>query len=165
MNGLLSICMKVFPAVLSIVLLGIFSYLAYGFDQWVGMMAYTLPYLIFCLIAAAVIGAAWIPLLNKRAYVAGLVAFAALSVHLLLPPPSERILRSALMQMPAGTSADSIEGIVQEAYKGSPYSLPEITRETNRIHVSLIHQEPGNCTSLTIHLKDGRVVGSEYVPD
>ena len=157
--------LKIIPAALSVVLLSLVTYLAYGFDQWIGMMAYTWAYLLFCVIAAIVIGAAWMPLLNKRAGIAALVAFATLAVHLVMPPPSERILRSALFEMPVGTSAQSIQGIVQKQYDGSQYKMPQISRDEERIYVSLINQEPGNCTGLTIHLRDEKVIRTEYMAD
>ena len=157
--------MKALPAFLSTGLLALLVYLAYMMDQWVGVMAFTWPYLLFCLISAAVIGGAWIPWLGKRAYLAGLVAFALLSVHMLMPPPSERILRSASLKLVPGTHEEAIQGILAEEYDGTAYSMPEITREADRVHVSLIYHEPGNCTALVLHLEDGKVVGSEYMPD
>ena len=126
---------RAIPAILSTVSFGMVLYLAYMMDQWVGVMAFTLPYLLFCLIGAAVTAGCWIPLLKKRAYVVALVAFALLAVNLLLPPPSERILRSASLRIPLGSSADSVESVVTAEYQGSRYRLPTITREPERIFV------------------------------
>ena len=157
--------MRAIPALLSTASFGMILYLAYMMDQWVGVMAFTWQYLVFCLVVAMIVGATWIPLLNKLACIAVVVAFALLAVNLLLPPPSERILRSASIRLAPGDSAESIHQVLQEAYDGSDYGLPTITEEPDRIFVSLISQEPGNCTALIIHLKDDMMVSSEYLAD
>ena len=157
--------MRAIPALLSTASFGMILYLAYMMDQWVGVMAFTLPYLLFCLVAAAITAGCWIPLLNKRAYVVALVAFSLLAVNLLLPPPSERILRSASLRLVPGTDADTIQQVLKEEYDGSAYSMPSITEEPDRVFVSLLNHEPGNCTALIIHLEEGVVVGCEYSAD
>jgi len=54
---------------------------------------------------------------------------------------------------------------VKEAYDGSGYVLPRITREDARIYVSLLSQQSGNCTALILRTKDGVVVSGEYSAD
>ena len=157
--------MKILLAVLSAILLAILDIFAYGLDQWLGIMALTYPYLLFCAIIALLYWAMWIPILRKRALVVGLAVFAILSVNLLLPPPSERILRSVLLRIPSGTRSDAIEEIVRHEYDGSGYVLPQITKENNRVHVSLLSQQSGNCTALIIRTHDGIIVSSEYSAD
>lgn len=156
---------KTVLAILSVILLAILGYFAYGLDQWLGVVAFTYRYLLFCAISALLFWAAWLPVLRKRAFVVGLAVFAILSAHFLLPPPSERILRSVLLRIPPGTNADSIETIVQEEYEGSGYVLPQITREDTRIHVSLVSQRSGNCTALIIKTEEGVVISNEYSAD
>jgi hypothetical protein len=70
-----------------------------------------------------------------------------------------------LLKIQPGASADSIETIVKEAYDGSGYVLPRITREDARIYVSLLSQQSGNCTALILRTKDGVVVSGEYSAD
>ena len=157
--------MKTILAVLSAILLAVLGFFAYGLDQWLGIVAFTYPYLLFCATTALLFWLAWIPILKKRAFLVGLSVFAILSVKFLLPPPSERILRSVLLKIQPGASADSIETIVKEAYDGSGYVLPRITREDARIYVSLLSQQSGNCTALILRTKDGVVVSGEYSAD
>ncbi|MGA0845523.1 MAG: hypothetical protein ACO3RV_03210 [Luteolibacter sp.] len=157
--------MKTLSAVLSTILMALVAYLAWSLDQWVGIVAYTVPYLLFCAIAALFFWAAWYPMLKKRAVLVGFSAFAILAANFVLPPPSERILRSVLLKLPPGTDAQSIESIVGEEYERSGYTLPRITREDSRIHVSLMSQQLGNCTSLLIQTDNGVVVNSKYSAD
>ncbi len=157
--------MKNILAILSVILLAILGYFAYGLDQWLGIVAFTYPYLLFCAISGLLFWGAWFPILKKRASLVGLAVFAILTANFLLPPPSERILRSVLLRLPPGTSSDSIERIVEEEYDGSGYVLPQITRDDTRIHVSLLSQRSGNCTALIIKTDDGVVVSSEYSAD
>ena len=157
--------MKTVLAILSVIMLAILGYFAYGLDQWLGIVAFTYPYLLFCAISALLFWVAWFPILRKRSAVVGLAVFAILSANFLLPPPSERILRSVLLRLPPGTTSDSIEEIVAEEYDGSGYVLPRITREDTRVHVSLLSQQSRNCTALILRTKDGAVVSSEYSAD
>src|SRR5210317_2074698 len=92
--------MKTLLAVISAILLAILSYFAYMFDQWLGIVAFTFPYLLFCTITALLFWAAWFPILRKPALVVGLAVFCILAANFLLPPPSERILRSVLLKLP-----------------------------------------------------------------
>ena len=157
--------MKILLTIISIALLGMLSYLVWGFDQWLGIVAYTLPYLLFCVATGLLFWGAWLPVLQKRAVIVGSLVFAMLAVNFVLPPPSERILRSVLLRVTPGTNVDAVEGIVEDAYDGSSYKLPQITHEPDRIHVSLLSQEAGNCTALIIHTNDGVVVSSSYSAD
>ena len=157
--------MKILPAVLSVTLFILIAFLTYAMDQWLGVAAFTMPYLLFCMLIALIVGAAWMPLLEKRACVAALAAFCLLSLVAFLNQPAERVLRSAMIRMPARTNADLIEGIVARQYEGTGYTMPQITREAERVDVSLANQEPGNSTGLIIHIKNGKVTGSVFVPD
>lgn len=152
-------------AVLSAILLTILGFLAYRLDQWLGIVAFTYPYLLFCAIVALLYWAAWVPILKKHAFVVGFAVFAILSANFLLPPPSERLLRSVLLRIPPGTNSDSIDKIVEEEYDGSGYVLPKNTREDTRVYVSLLSQRSGNCTALIINTEEGVVVRSEYSAD
>lgn len=157
--------MKILLTTLSVILLAVLCFFAYGLDQWLGIVACTWPYLLFCTISALLFWGAWFPILRKHSLVVGLAVFSILSANFLLPPPSERILRSVLLKIHPGTSSDSIQAIVEQEYEGSGYPLPRITREDSRIHVSLLSQEPGNCTALILNTKDGAVISSEYSAD
>ena len=157
--------MKTLLAVLSALLLAFIGYFAYRLDQWVGIVAFTYPYLFFCTVVGLLYWGAWFPCLKKRAFVIGLAAFSILSINFLLPAPSERILRTVMMRLPPGTSSDTIEEIVEEAYDGSGYVFPQIIRGNTSVRVSLLSQRSGNCTALIINTKDGVVVSSAYSQD
>jgi len=157
--------MKTVLAILSVILLAILGCFAYGLDQWLGIVAFTYPYLLFCAVAALLYWAAWFPILKKRAFVVGLAVFAIFSANFLLPPPSERLLRSVLLRIPQGASSDSIAKIVEEEYEDSGYVPPQITKEDTRIYVSLLSQQDGNCTAIIFNTKDGIVVSGAYSAD
>ncbi len=157
--------MKTLFAVLSAILLAIIAFFAYAFDQWLGIVALTYTYLLYCAIVALFYWAAWYPSLKKHAILVGLVVFAILSTNFLLPSPSERLLRAALLRIPPGTDAESIERIVKDEYDGSGYVLPRITRDDTRVHVSLLSQEAGNCTAIIFDIKDGIVVDRRFSAD
>ena len=146
-------------------LLAVLAYFAYALDQWLGIVAFTYPYLIFCMIAALLFWAAWFPILKKRAIVVGLAVFAVLAANFLLPPPSERLLRSVLLKIPPGTKVDSIEKFAKGEYDGSGYILPSIAREDSRVHVSLLSQQSGNCTALIFTAENGVVISGEFSAD
>lgn len=158
--------MKLLFAVLSAILLAILGYLAYELDQWLGVVAFTLPYLTFCAITGLLYWAAWFRILRRGAILVGLAVCAILSANFLLPPPSERILRSVLLRLPPGTSSGSIQKVVAEEYEGTGYALPQITIEATRVHItSLSSQRSGNCTALILQIKDDVVVSAEYSED
>ncbi len=157
--------MKTIFAVLSALLLAIIAFFAYVFDQWLGVVAFTYPYLFFCAIVGLLYWAAWYLILKKRAMCVGLAAFALLALNFLLPPPSERILRSALLRIPQGTSVEFIERIVKDEYNGSGYALPQITKDDTRVHVSLLSRQAGNCTAIIFKIEDGIVVDRWFVAD
>lgn len=157
--------MKAFLIILMTVLVAIVAWLAYCLDQWLGIVAFTYQYLLFSAVAAMVFYALWFMSVRKHAILVGVAVFAILAANLLLPPPSERILRSVLLQVPAGTDAEAIERIVKEEYDGSGYVFPRITREDGRVAVSLLSQQSGNCTAIIFQTEDGMVVDSEFMAD
>lgn len=157
--------MRVLTATLLAVPLAILADFVYGLDQWLGVIAFTYWYLLFCAMVALLYWSVWFMTLKKYATLVGSAAFAVLAAVLLLPPPSERILMSALLRVPPGTDSDAIERIVEEEYGGSGYALPRITKEDARVYVSLLSQEAGNCTTLIFKIEDGIVVSGEYIPD
>jgi len=157
--------MKTLLAILSILVVGIVAFFAYALDQWLGIAAFTGRYIAFSAMLALLVAASWLAFLKKGAIGIAFTVFAILAGIILLPPPSERILRTALLRIPAGTHASEIERIVKEEYEGSGYALPGITEEPNRIHISLLSQEPGNCTAITFETKDGVVVSGHFMAD
>ena len=148
-------------------------------DAMLGVAAFTYGYLVFCLVAALVLGAGWLACFRKHALLVGLGVFSLLAINLFLPPSSERLLRSAMLKLPPGTDADAIESIVMQEYKGSAFGLPRITkervnvsmqpdepaRELEQIHFSLSSQQPGNATSISFLIENGVVVKSYFAPD
>jgi hypothetical protein len=143
--------------------------LIYLLDHALGLVAYTAYFLSFCAVVALVFGAVWFASIRKYSLLAGLVALAAVASHVVLPPPSERLLRAAMLSVPLGADVDTIETAVQESYQGSRYALPQITTDVtggmDRVHVSLLSQERGNCTAIVFLVKDGRVVNRFFSPD
>ncbi len=131
-----------------------------------GVVAFTYRYLLFCVMAALLFYGVWATSIKKKQAVwVGGVVFGVLAANFVLPAPSERILRAAWLRIPVGTPAEAIVRIVKAAYDGSGYVLPRITEEENRIHVSLLSQQAGNCTALIFKTSDGVVVESEYMVD
>jgi hypothetical protein len=157
--------MKTLLAVLSTILLAVLASFAYGLDQWLGIVAFTYRYLLFCAIVALLFWMTWFPVLKKRAFIVGLAVFAIFSANFLLPPPSERLLRKVLLRIPPGSHSDSIGKIVEEEYSGTGNVLPQITKEDTRVHVSLLSQQDGNCTAIIFNTKDGIIVSGEYSAD
>jgi hypothetical protein len=142
---------------------------AYVADQLFGVVAFTYGYLAFCLLAALAFGGVWHACFRKSAPVFVLVVFVVLAANLLLPPPSERLLRSAMLKAPPGTDAAAIVDIVRQQYEGSPYAMPWIHEDQaggfDRIHVSLLSQKARTCTSVIFLVENGRVSRSIYSPD
>ncbi len=158
--------MKTFLVVLLTGLLAFVVWFVYGLDQWMGVVAFTYRYLLFCVMAALLFYGVWATSIKKQQAIwVGVVVFGVLAANFVLPAPSERILRAAWLRIPVGTPADAIERVVTEAYDGSGFVLPRITEEENRIHVSLMSQQAGNCTAIIFKTRDGVVVESEYSPD
>ena len=144
-------------------------YVAYVADQILGVVAYTYAYLAFCLLTALFFGVAWRACLGKFGSLFALVVFGALAVNLVLPPPSDRILRTVMLKAPPGTEASAIADIVKQQYEGSPYEMPWIYKDRaggyDRVHVSLLTQKAKNCTSVIFLLVDGRVSQTFFNPD
>lgn len=161
--------MKSVAAALLLTAFGFLALNALAFDCWLGLVAYKTYYLAFCVFAALAFAMAWRVSVQRGAWLAGGLAFGTLASLLILPAPSERLLRQAFLSIPVGAEADTIETTVRRAYQGSGYPLPEITRECwqdmERTHISLISQEPGNCTAIVFLAKDGRVVHRFFSAD
>ena len=142
---------------------------AYVADQVLGIVAYTYGYLAFSLLAALLVGGVWRACFRKSATVIALVVFGILVANFLLPPPSERLLRSAMLEAPPGTDASVIVDIVRQQYKDSPYAMPWIHEDQgggyDRVHVSLLSQKAKNCTSVIFLVENGRVSRSIFSPD
>lgn len=154
------------PLVLLVSLVALVAYIA---DQMYGVVAITYAYLAFCLIAALVFGAVWRACFPKSAPAFALIVFALLAANFLLPPPSERLLRSAMLKAKPGTDASAISDIVKQQYEGSSYGMPWIHEDEaggfDRIHVSLVNQKPRNATSVIFLIENGKVSRSIFSPD
>lgn len=150
---------------LTVGLIAILLYLVYGIDNWLGILAFTYQYLAFCVLIAGAVAAAWLAKSRRLALTAGLIAFALLVSPYLLRESSSRILRRVLSEVKVGTPADEVERIVTKAYMDSGYAMPRITRTDSRIHVSLLSQEPGDCTAAIFYLDDGLVIRDEFSAD
>lgn len=161
--------MKKFLIILFVLLVGLVAYSAYVADQWLGVVAFTYRYLLFCIIGSVVLGAIWFGVFKKHTLLVGLGVFSLLAANYFLSPPSERLLRSAMLKIPPGTDADAIETIVKQEYQNSPYVLPRISEDRaagfERVHVSLLSQEAGNCTAILFLVEDGVVVRSMFSRD
>ena len=157
--------MKILTVVLLTILLAIVACLAYAFDQWLGIVAFTYRYLFFCALVGLLYWAMWFMVFKKYATLVGLGVFAILAANFLLPAPSERILRSALLRIQLGADSDAIERIVKEEYDGSGYVLPRITKEGASVHVSLLSQQAGNCTAILFNTEGGVVVRRYFSAD
>ncbi len=76
---------------IAFVLLVVFmAYSAYVADQWLGVVAFTYRYLLFCVIASLVLGAAWFAGFRKHALPVGLGIFCLLAANIFMPPPMRR---------------------------------------------------------------------------
>jgi hypothetical protein len=154
------------PLLLLVTLVAVVAFIA---DQMFGVVAFTYGYLAFCVLAALVFGGAWHACFPKSAPAFALVVFAILAANFLLPPPSERLLRSAMLKAAPGTDASAIVDIVKQQYEGSPYAMPWIHEDKaggfDRVHVSLLSQKPGNCTSVIFLIENGKVSRSIFSPD
>lgn len=154
------------PFVLSLALIAFAAYVA---DQMFGVVAFSFGYLVFCLLAAVALGGIWHACFKKAGLVASLVVFGVLATNFYLPPPSERLLRSAMLNAPPGTEASKILGIVKQQYEGSTYAMPWIHEDRaggfDRVHVSLLSQEAQSCTSAIFLVENGRVSRSIFSPD
>ncbi|MCU0749791.1 MAG: hypothetical protein MUF13_09635 [Akkermansiaceae bacterium] len=161
--------MKMMFSIPLILLIALVAFVAYIADQMYGVVAFTYGYLAFCLLVALAFGAAWRACFPKSAPAFALIVFALLAANFLLPPPSERLLRSAMLKAKPGTDASAIAEIVKQQYENSPYGMPWIHEDEaggfDRIHVSLVHQKPGNATSVIFLIENGKVSRSIFSPD
>ncbi len=142
---------------------------AYVADQLFGVVAFTFGYFVFCLLAGVAFGGAWHVCFQRSGLVIALVVFGVFATNFFLPPPSERLLRSAMLKAPPGSDASAILGIVKQQYEGSRYEMPWIHEDRaggfDRIHVSLLSQKAKSCTSAIFLVENGRVSRSIFSPD
>lgn len=152
-----------------VLLLALVAFAAYVADQMFGVVAFTFGYLVFCLLAAAAFGGTCQACFKKSGLVSALVVFGVLATNFFLPPPSERLLRSAMLEAPPGTDATAIVDIVKQKYENSSYAMPQISEDRSggfdRIHVSLLSQKARSCTSAIFLVENGRVSRSIFSPD
>lgn len=161
--------MKKLSSIPLVFLAALVALAAYMADQLLGVVAYTYGYLTFCLIAALAFGGVWRACQGTFGSVFALVVFGVLAANRVLPPPSERLLRSVMLKAPTGADASTIIEIVKEQYGGSPYAMPWIHEDRaggfDRVHVSLLPQKARSCTSVIFLVKNGRVSRSIFSPD
>lgn len=162
-----------------ILLVAITAYFAYVADCWFGVVAFTYGYLLFCFVTSLSLGALWFAFFKKHALLVSGVVFSLFAANYFLPPPSERLLRSALLKIPLGSDGDRIETIVRQEYEGSGYVIPRIskeqinvlmkpdepTRQVDRVHFSLLSQDRSNVTAISFLIEDGVVVKRSFSPD
>ena len=164
-----SLGMKMLFSIPLLLLVTLVVFVAFVADQMFGVVAFTYGYLAFCVLAALAFGGAWHACFPKSAPAFALVVFGILAANFLLPPPSERLLRSAMLKAAPGTDASAIADIVKQRYEGSPYAVPRIHEDKaggfDRVHVSLLSQDPGNCTSVIFLIENGKVSRSIFSPD
>jgi hypothetical protein len=164
-----SLRLKLLFSIPLVLLVTLVAFVAYIADQMLGVVAFTYGYLAFCLLAALAFGGAWHTCLPKSAPICALVVFGILVVNFLLPAPSERLLRFAMLKAPPGTNASAIVDIVKQQYEGSHYAMPQIYEDKgggfDRVHVSLLSQRPSNCTAVIFLIENGKVSESFFSPD
>jgi hypothetical protein len=153
-----------------LVLLAAFvAFAAYLADHTLGVVAFTYGYLAFCLLAALVFGGVWQACYTKSGWACALAVFSVLAANFFLPPPSERLLRSAMLKATPGTDATVIVDIVKQQYEDSPYAMPIISEDRaggfDRVRVSLMSQKARSCTSVIFLVENGRVSRSSFSPD
>lgn len=161
--------MRTWFAIPPVLLVVVVAFAAYAADQMFGVVAFTYGYLAFCLLAAVFFGGVWHACFRKSAWAFALLVFGILGVNFFLSPPSERLLRSAMLKVTPGTDASAIVEIVKQQYEGSPYAVPWIHEDQaggfDRVHVSLLSQEARSCTSAIFLVENGRVSRSIFSPD
>lgn len=164
-----SLRMKTMFSIPLVLLVSLVAFVAYIADQMFGVVAFTYGYLAFCLLAALAFGLAWRACFPKSAPAFALIVFAILGANFLLPPPSERLLRTAMLKAKPGTDASAIVDIVKQQYEGSPYEMPRISEDKSggfdRIHVSLLPQKERSCTSIIFLIENGKVSRGIFSPD
>lgn len=161
MKKLLSIPIVLFAAFV--------AFAAYVADQLFGVVAFTYGYLMFCILTGFAFGGVWHVCFRKSGAAFGVGVFGILAANLLLAPPSERLLRSAMLEAPPGTDASAIVEIVKQQYENSAYAMPWIHEDRaggfDRIHVSLLSQKAKSCTSVIFLVENGQVSRSIFSPD
>ena len=161
--------MRKLLSVVLVLLVALVAFAAYVADQLLGVVAFSYGYLAFCLLASLAFGGAWHAWIGKSGSVFALVVFGVLAANFLLPPPSERLLRAAMLKAPPGTDASAIVDIVKEQYEDSPYAMPIVSEDRaggfDRVHVSLLSQKARSCTSVIFLIEDGRVSRRIFSPD
>ena len=164
-----SLRMKMLFLVPLVLLVALVASAAHVADQMFGVVAFTYRYLAFCLLAALAFGGVWHACFKKCGSAFALVVFAILAANFFLPPPSERLLRSAMLQAAPGTDASTIVDIVKQQYEDSPYAMPWIHEDQaggfDRVHVSLLPQKAKSCTSVIFLIENGRVSRGIFSPD
>lgn len=165
-NGVMSVVKLLTFALLGLCV-GVMLLVIYALDDWLGLLAYKTHYLAFCgLFSLAVF--AIVRLAARRQAVpvaAGLIALALLITPYLIGTPSSRILRAVLIDVQPGMVDEYVEALVVSAYQDSGYAMPIITRETDRMLVSLQSQRVGDVTSAIFLLDNGVVVSDSFSPD
>lgn len=161
--------MRKFLSIPFVISLALVAFSAYVADQLFGVVAFTFGYLVFCLLAAVAFGGTWHACFKNSGLAAAFVVFGVLAMNFFLPPPSERLLRSAMIKASPGTAASAIPDIVKQQYEGSPYEMPWIHEDRSggydRIHVSLLSQKAKSCTAAIFLVENGRVSRTIYSAD
>ena len=161
--------MKLWVFIPLILLVSLIAFVAYIADQMFGVVAFTFGYFTFCLLTALAFGAVCYVSFRKSAPVVVLLVFVILGANFVLPPPSERLLRSAMLKVTPGTDASAIRGIVKQQYEGSPYAMPHIKEDEaggfDRVHVSLLSQAQRSSTSVIFLIENGKVSRSIFSAD
>lgn len=164
-----SLGMKMSFSIPIVLLVALIAFVAYIADRVYGVVAFRYGYFSFCVVAALAFGAAWRACFPKSGAAFALGVFAILAANFLIPAPSERLLRSAMLKASPGTDASAIADIVRQQYEGSPYAMPRIYADTaggfDRVNVSLLSQKERNCTSVCFLIENGKVTRSYFHPD
>ena len=171
--------MNLFLRVLFVLVVAVVAFCAFVADSTRGVVAFTHGYLFFCLVSALVLGAAWFACFGKQAPLVGCLVFGLLAAALVLPAPSARLLRSAMLKLPPDTDAGAIEAVVKQEYAGSAYAIPRMSRkranismepgeparQLERIHFSLSSHDPSDSTSISFIIEDGAVLQGSFAAD
>lgn len=160
---------KAFAAIVLTFAFLFLMFFVWGFDQAFGILAYRFHYMVFATVVLTSVTALWHLAIGHFTGVAAIAVAFILALPHLLPAPSERLLVSALRQVEIGADASEVEKAVQDAYAGSSYEVPSVyLRQGNgedRLYVTLLEQDRGNCTAITFLLRDGKVVEKWLSPD
>jgi hypothetical protein len=164
-----SLGMKMSFSIPIVLLVALIAFVVYIADRVYGVVAFSYGYFAFCVVTALAFGAAWRACLRKSAAAFTLGVFAILAANFVMPPPSERLLRSAMLKASPGTDASAIADIVRQQYEGSPYAMPRIYADESggfdRVNVSLLSQKERSCTSVCFLIENGKVTRSYFRPD